>query len=96
MSYSEAYAFCIGEVGMSKEEYFRLTQAETIGIIAGFVTNRDVRSNDIRLLYTLTHNINAKREKRPYQLWPLSIDSIHELTMDEMYKRNKLILGCQN
>lgn len=96
MSYSEIYAFCLGEVGISKDEYFRLTQAETMGIVAGFVINRDVRSNDIRSLYTLTHNINAKHTKRPYQLWPLSIDSIYALTMDEIYERNKKILGCQN
>lgn len=85
----------IGEVGISKDEYFRLTQAETAAMVRGYVHNNDRRSADLRALFTLQYNMNVTEghRKTPQQLWPLSIDEKQDnLTVDEMFARNKRII----
>lgn len=85
---------CIGEYDISPSDYWKLTRAETIGIITGRRLQRDLRSADFRNLYGLLLKINTK-ERRPIErLWPLLIDEMKkpELTADEMYERNRKIL----
>src|SRR5660398_115485 len=87
---------CIGQIGLSKEEYWNLTPAETYTKIKGYVFNRDVMSSNFRALFSLSYNQNVKTgdRKKPELLWPLaSIDNEgkQELTSDEMFCRNKKI-----
>jgi hypothetical protein len=92
------YFFCIGEIGLSPAEFWKLTEGETIAKITGHHFRNARRSADFRALYSLTYNMNAKRgqQKKPHQLWNLIIDehtSGRELTHDEIVERNKKIKG---
>lgn len=48
---------------------------------------------NFRALFTLTFNQYAKHPKEPHQLWPLQIDHVNDLSMEEVYERNKRIIN---
>lgn len=87
------YFFCIGEIGLSPAEYWKLTEGETVAKINGYFLQLARRSADFRALYSLTYNINAKKgqSKRPEQLWRLVTDEKvtgREMTHEEIVARN--------
>jgi hypothetical protein len=64
--------------------------------VAGFLINRDVEASNFRALFYLNYNQWAKQKMSPQKLWPLSIDQAEktkQLTMEEIYERNKKIIG---
>lgn len=69
-----------------------MTPAELSAKVDGYVYNRDTMSANFRALFTLQFNQYAKHPKNPDQLWPLSWDSANDMTMDEIYERNKRII----
>lgn len=82
-------------MGISKDAYFRLTPAETRAICDGWVYNRDMMSNNFRMLFMLQFNQWSKQKKDASQLWPIaSIDGekAEPLTEEELYARNKKII----
>ena len=95
INFSDEYELCIGLVGLSKEEYFNLTPAETHTKVKAYVKNRDLMSANFRALFHLQFNQWAKNPKSRHELWPLSIDEIPDsnLTMNEIYERNREIIA---
>jgi len=78
---------------LNKEYFLSLTPAETSAIVDGYVYNRDTMSANFRALFWLSFNQWSKTPKSSESLWPLSIDSDgQELSMDEIYERNKRII----
>lgn len=77
---------------MSKSEYFQLTPAETYTKVQGYIHNRDVMSANFRALFVLNFNQWANHKKTAEQLWPLSFDYEDQLSEEEMYARNKLVI----
>ena len=71
-----------------------MTLADASIKIRGYYLNNDFRSADIRALYGLTYNINAKQKKDVKILWPLQIDKNifkKELNHSEIKQRNEMI-----
>ena len=90
---SDEYEFCIGIVGLLKEEYFALTPAETYTKVQAYTHNRDVVASNFRALFHLQFNQWSKERRSAHELWPLSIDNMpNELTEEEMYERNAKII----
>ena len=95
MTYSEEYEFCIGKVGLSKQEYFSLTPAETYTKVYGYIFNNERQASYIRNLFHLQFNQWSKRKFSAPALWPLpEIDRIEVLDEDEMYERNKKLIDA--
>lgn len=93
VDYQTEYLFCIGEVGLSKDEYFLLTPAETAAKVKGYITKRDTMSANFRALYYLMFNQWAKTPKSPHELWPLSIDKEEdEEPIEQTYERNRQLI----
>ena len=85
----------IGEVGISPDEFWKLTEGETIAKVRGYYFRKDYETDNFRSLYTLTHNLNVKKghQKTKTQLWPLMIDQreIKTLTHEQIVERNRRI-----
>lgn len=95
MTYSEEYEFCIGKVGLSKQEYFSLTPAETYTKVYGYIFNNERQASYIRNLFHLQFNQWSKQKLSAKKLWPLpEIDNIEVLDEDEMYERNKKLIDA--
>ena len=75
----------LGELGLMPNEFWTLTNGELSAKFRGFSVNRDLRSSDHRNVFGLLHNVNAakKDQKKPYDLWPLDIDEIDRMDIDE-------------
>lgn len=97
VNFSDEYAFCIGEIGLSKQEYWDLTPAETFTKVKGYLYNRDRDSANFRELFYLQYHqyVTKQSDRRTRkQLWPLSIDSEgqKQKNTDDLYERNKKII----
>lgn len=95
VTHSDLYYFCIGEIGMSPNEFWRLTEGETQAKIRGWHYQRAYDADNFRSLYTLLYNINVKKghQRTKEQIWGLIIDRKDrpELTHDEIVERNQRI-----
>jgi len=71
-----------------------MTPAETYTRVKAYVYSMDKRAENFRALFTLQYNQWAKPSDRktPQQLWPLSIDEIEQMSEEEMYERNRLVI----
>lgn len=99
MTFSDVYSYVIGECGVKPHEFWALTEAETTAIIIGHQTKMSEQAANIRNLYTLTYNMNAKkgRSKTAKQLWPLPIDYVESRPMDErLALYNKILNNSKN
>jgi hypothetical protein len=94
MSYSDVYGYVIGECGVKPSDYWKMTEAETMALIVGHQTLMCESAANIRNLYTLTYNMNAKkgRQKNAKQLWPLPIDFVEKRPIEERLKIYEKIL----
>jgi len=87
------YNLALGELGLGVDEFWRLTSGELSAKIRGFVVLRDLASANHRNLFTLMANINRKKgvaAEKPKDLWPLDIDCVETMDMDdrlEFYKK---------
>jgi hypothetical protein len=83
----------LGELQLKPNEFWTLTNGEIMAMIRGFVVRRDLESANHRNLYTLTLNMNRKKNssaKKPHEVWELDIDSGVVMDFDErleLYKK---------
>lgn len=97
MSEEELYSFCISEVGIQPSKYWKLTRAETIALVSGYVTRESNHSANFRRLYALILTLLSKEKFVASRDWPLPTDyekkqQMGEEERNEMYKRNAKIL----
>ena len=84
----------LGELHIKPDDFWKLTNGELSAIIRGFVVRRDLESSNHRNLFTLMANINRKKNsaaKEPKDLWPLDIDFLDTVSMDERLEYYKNI-----
>ena len=75
----------IGEIGLSPDEFWKLTSGELSAKIRGLIINRNLESSNHRNLFTLTANLNRKKgaaAKEPKDIWYLDIDHDDVMDMD--------------
>lgn len=73
MTYSDIYSYCIGQCGIKPAEYWLLTEAETLGIIAGHQRLESYSAENFRNIYgTIVRFMGEKKDVRT--LWPLPTD----------------------
>jgi hypothetical protein len=83
----------IGELQLSPEEFWKLTDGELSAKVYGHLVNRDLRSADFRNLFTLSINQNRKKNapaKNPQDVWRLNMIDGAAIDIDErldMYKK---------
>ena len=94
------FAYVIGECGITPNGYWMLTDAETTAIILGHQKLQAENAANIRNLYTLTYNINAKKGqgKSAEKLWPLVIDKQEGkgLTKEKIEIYKKILSNSKN
>ena len=82
------YAYCIGQCGIKPDEYWKLTEAETIGIIAGHQRQESYDSERLRNIYgLLASRFGVKGSIK--SMWPLPTDYDNRVTKEYIEKRNK-------
>ena len=88
------YAYCIGQCGIKPDEYWRLTEAETIAIIAGHQRLKSYDSENYRNIYgAMVKHFGAKQPTKT--LWPLPTDydtieaNKEKLTKEYLQERNE-------
>lgn len=88
MTYSETYAYCIGQCGIKPDEYWRLSAAETIGIIAGHQRLESYDAEKLRNIYgAMIRYMGAKGDVRTF--WPLPTDYDGEKIVTKEYIENR-------
>lgn len=91
MTYSDIYAYCIGQCGIKPSEYWRLTEAETIGIIAGHQRLESYDAEKFRNIYgAIVRYMGEKKDIRT--LWPLATDYDGGYTAEYIKERNEMAL----
>lgn len=96
VDYAKDYALCIGEIGLSKEEFYSLTPAETRIKSKAYRKLQDLDSEKYRVLATILYNSWTDSPRTPHQLWPLSIDEETMQDIEEIYARNKRMIDYFN
>lgn len=89
MTYSDIYAYCIGQCGVKPAEYWRLSEAETHGIIAGHQRLKSYSAENFRNIYgAIVRFMGEKKDVRT--LWPLPTDYDNgvEYTSEYLKERN--------
>lgn len=82
MTYAEIYAYCIGQCKIKPAEYWKLSEAETIGIIAGHQRLESYDAEKFRNVFdAIIKGNGAKGNVKQY--WPLPTD------WDAFYLRQK-------
>jgi hypothetical protein len=84
----------LGELQIKPDDFWKLTNGELSAIIRGFVVRRDLESANHRNLFTLTANLNRNKgaaAKEPKDLWPLDIDYLDAVSLDERLEYYKNI-----
>lgn len=82
MSYSDIYAYCIGQCGINPAEYWKLTEAETMAIIAGHQRLESYDAEKFRNIWgAIVRYMGEKGNIK--SLWPLPTDYDHILAMQK-------------
>jgi len=84
----------LGELQLKPDEFWTMTTGELMAVLRGFVMRRDMESANHRNLFTLMANLHRKKgsaAKEPKDLWPLDIDIIDPISMDERLRIYKNI-----
>lgn len=82
------YAYAIGQCGIKPKDYWQLTEAETIGIIAGHQRLESYDAEKFRNIYAAM--IRYMGEKGNIQsIWPLPTDYDNQVTKEYIEERNK-------
>jgi hypothetical protein len=81
------YAYCIGQCGIKPDEYWRLSEAETIGIIAGHQILESYDAEKFRNIYgVMIKYMGEKGDVKKF--WPLPTDGLGAVTKEYLDKRN--------
>jgi hypothetical protein len=84
----------LGELQLKPDEFWTMTTGELMAVLRGFIMRRDIDSANHRNLFTLMANLHRKKgapAKEPKDLWPLDIDIVDPISMDERLKFYKNI-----
>ena len=82
------YAYCIGQCGIKPAEYWNLTEAETIGIIAGHQRLESYDAEKFRNIYAAMIRYMGEKGNIK-QIWPLPTDYDNQVTKEYIDDRNK-------
>ena len=81
------YAFAIGQCGIKPDEYWRLSEAETIGIIVGHQKVESYDAEKFRNIYgAIIRYMGEKGDVKKF--WPLPTDFGTVVTKEYLEKRN--------
>ena len=82
------YAYAIGQCGIKPDEFWRLTEAETVGIIVGHQKVESYDAEKFRNIYgAMIRYMGEKGNVKSF--WPLPTDSLNNgVTKEYLDKRN--------
>lgn len=90
MTYAEMYAYSIGQCGIKPDEYWRLTEAETIGIIAGHQRLESYDAEKFRNVFdAIIKGNGAKGDVKTFWPLPTDYDGAKAVTKEYIENRNK-------
>ena len=85
------YAYAIGQCGIKPAEYWLLTEAETIGIIAGHQRLTSYNSENYRNIYgAIIRYMGEKGSVKKFWPLPTDYDGQKEITPEYIAKRNEI------
>lgn len=82
------YAYCIGQCGIKPFEYWKLSEAETIGIIVGHQKLDSYDAEKFRNIYGAIVRFMGEKQNVK-SLWPLITDGETAVTQEYLDDRNK-------
>ena len=77
------YAYVIGQCGISPEQYNKMTEAETMGIIAGHQIEKSEDAANFRNLFVAMVKLWGKEKRTAEQIWPLPTDAADKFGGDD-------------
>jgi len=81
------YSYAIGQCGIKPDEYWKLSEAETIGIIVGHQKLESYDAEKFRNIYDLmAKHFGVKGNIKT--MWPLPTDYEQQVTKEYIDKRN--------
>lgn len=90
MSYAEMYAYSIGQCGVKPAEYWQLTEAETIGIIAGHQRLQSYDAEKFRNVFdAIIKGNGAKGDVKSFWPLPTDYDGAKAVSKEYLESRNK-------
>jgi len=65
--------------------FWRLTEAETMGIVTGHIITGSEKAANIRNLYVAMVKLWGKEKRSAEQIWPLPTDAKREMEIEDRY-----------
>ena len=88
MTYSDIYAYCIGQCRIKPSEYWKLTEAETMAIIAGHQRLESYDAEKFRNIFAaMIRYMGEKGNVKSF--WPLPTDYDGEKIVTKEYIENR-------
>lgn len=90
MTYADIYAYSIGQCGIKPAEYWRLSEAETIGIIAGHQRLQSYDAEKFRNIYgAMIRYMGEKGKVQSFWPLPTDYDGVKTVSKEYLESRNK-------